>query len=306
MPLYDKAPGRNKALSIKEQINKLLHETGLHIENEQSAYFILEQINYYRLMDYAENLKTDAASPKVDAEFSLEVLYDIYKFDCALRNLLLLILEHIEIELKTKIAYHLGMKYGAKALFSPAFFDDIRTASGQSVYHTLIQKLKSGVHKSKEHKQGHKKREIYDYPILELINFFTFGMLSSLFTLMKREDENALAREYGSDSKHLKSWILSLLEVRNICAHYGRLYSYQLSQKPKLYKEHKKYDNKDHSSLFLILLVMRRMLVKPKDDNPLNQNWKNYHASLVAIVKEHQSIDLDLIGFPENWKDVLQ
>ena len=53
---------------------------------------------------------------------------------------------------------------------------------------------------------------------------------------MKHEDKKAVAQIYGVKYTYLESWIEHIAFVRNICAHYGRLYNVNLSKTPALYK----------------------------------------------------------------------
>ena len=49
---------------------------------------------------------------------------------------------------------------------------------------------------------------------------------------MKHEDKKVVARIYGVKYTYLESWIEHIAFVRNICAHYGRLYNVNLSKTP--------------------------------------------------------------------------
>lgn len=57
---------------------------------------------------------------------------------------------------------------------------------------------------------------------------------------MKQEDKKAVAQIYGVKYAYLESWIEHIAFVRNICAHYGRLYNVNLSKTPALYKQYTK------------------------------------------------------------------
>jgi len=120
-------------------------------------------------------------------------------------------------------------------------------------------------------------------------------MLSSIFTLMLPEDKAVVAANYHTDAYHLKSWILALVEIRNTCAHYGRIYNMPFKQTPTLYKEHRPYQS---NRLFSILLVLKRMTQG-------DVAWRNFKASLIGLIESYPEANLFTMGFPENWKDVL-
>lgn len=49
---------------------------------------------------------------------------------------------------------------------------------------------------------------------------------------MKNADKKAVATTFGIGYTYFESWIESIAYVRNICAHYGRLYNAKLSKTP--------------------------------------------------------------------------
>lgn len=115
---------------------------------------------------------------------------------------------------------------------------------------------------------------------------------------MQPEDQKSIAAFYNVSYKHLGGWIQALVEVRNICAHYGRLYNMPLSQTPYLFKEYKQYRSGDINKLFPVLLVLRRMT----KDRPY---WNTFYNTLEALVDQYHEVQLPFMGFPENWKEVL-
>lgn len=110
------------------------------------------------------------------------------------------------------------------------------------------------------------------------------------------EDRKAVAKEFSTDSHHLHSWLLALVEIRNICAHANRIYNMPLKQSPKLFSEYAKYG--DTNKLFPVILIMKRML----DGQPI---WESFAKSLNMIISSNRRVELVCLGFPDNWKDIL-
>ncbi len=81
----------------------------------------------------------------------------------------------------------------------------------------------------------HDLRYLGHFPIWVAIELFTFGSLSSLYSILNWDDKRQIASLYNAKPQYLSSWILSLVEIRNICAHYSRLYNMPLKQMPRLY-----------------------------------------------------------------------
>ena len=87
-------------------------------------------------------------------------------------------------------------------------------------------------------KNFHENYEGGNLPIYALVEVFSFGTLSKFYKNMKNPDKKAIAKSFGVGYTYFESWLESISYVRNICAHYGRLYNAKLSKTPILYKEY--------------------------------------------------------------------
>ena len=59
------------------------------------------------------------------------------------------------------------------------------------------------------------------FPLWVISELFTFGMLSYFYYDLTTADKKAFA---GADYKNMIRWMRCCTDLRNICAHYGRLY----------------------------------------------------------------------------------
>lgn len=94
MTRYNKPP-----LNYSEQV-KLLESRGLIIENKKKAERLLANISYYRLSAYMLPYKVCMNGVIQDifkAGTTLDMVYDLYKFDRKLRLLLFDAIERIEV-----------------------------------------------------------------------------------------------------------------------------------------------------------------------------------------------------------------
>ncbi len=69
--------------------------------------------------------------------------------------------------------------------------------------------------------------ENYDgvFPIWVITELFTFGMLSYFYADLKTPDKKFLARQlYNTVPQNMTSYLRCVTDMRNIVAHYGRLY----------------------------------------------------------------------------------
>ena len=91
--------------------------------------------------------------------------------------------------------------------------------------------------------------------------------------------------------------IESIAHVRNICAHYGRLYNAKLTKTPALYKEYKKRGIHNYH-VFAVLLCMKELL-------PNDYRWEIFVDSLDQLLKAHPAVKKDTMGFPDCWQKLL-
>lgn len=289
------------ALTFEQQIERLKTIHNLTIMHEDSALKILEKVNYYRLSAYGIGLKKDANSEEYRDDITLEHIFRLYCFDSEFRNDIIHIVEHLEVQLRTQISYYLAIKYGPEGYVDVRNFNDKKNRNGKSVHGTIMDSFKNEVKHCKNLPFVKHHQDVYDghFPIWAAVELMTFGNITSIFDIMKSEDQKSISSFYATSPNHLKSWMLALVEIRNICAHYNRLYNMPLKQTPFLYKENLKYRSKQNK-VFPIFLVIKRMLHS-------NEQWESFLRDIVKTISKYQDIViLSFIGFPPDWKNILQ
>ncbi len=134
-------------------------------------------------------------------------------------------------------------------------------------------------------------------PIYALVEVFSFGTLSKFYKNMKNLDKKAVAKNFGVGYKYLESWLESISYVRNICAHYGRLYNAKLSKTPLLYKDYTKLGI-GNNRIFGVMLCMKHILSN-------DEHWNSYVEKIQILIDEYEVVDVKTMGFPDNWKEIL-
>lgn len=280
------------------QIEQLEKEHALIIDDHVEAIQILSTVSYYRLSAYGIGIKCAENTEHYLPGITLRHLYRLHQFDSRFRTLLMPLIETLEIELRTKIAYHLVMTYGADVLYNELNFQLLERKDGKTWHSWLLCQFKNEMDRQKDKPLVRHHIEKYGgrFPLWAAVELFSFGMLSTLYKIMKEEDKVAVAKQFSTATKYMKSWILALLEVRNMCAHYGRLYNMPLMQSPRLYGENTKYRS---NRVFPLLLTIRRMLGK-------RQEWTTFYTSLIGLMDEYPEVRLSFIGFPVEWRECLE
>lgn len=289
------------ALTYKAQIDRLINVHNLKITNKNEAIKILKQVNYYRLSGYGIGLKKKNNPEEYRDGITLKHLYKLYCFDSALRNALVHLIEQLEIQLRAQISYLLAIKYGPEGYMNISNFSDKVTKDGDSVHNRIIKKFEEESNRQKNipFVKHHITKYKRHFPIWVAVELFTFGNLSSLYSILKKEDQKEIASIYKTKPEYLTSWILSMVEIRNICAHYVRLYNMPLKQEPRLYSEHRKYASKRIHKLFPALIVLRRMTCP-------TEHWENFYNQLKKLMDSYQDVvNLSFMDFPAEWEKVL-
>lgn len=289
------------ALTYEEQITRFKTAHSLLIEDDAAALDILKKVNYYRLSAYGIGLtKKDDRERYIDG-ISLEHIYRLYQFDSLFRNTLIHVIEQLEIQLRTQISNYLALKYGPECYMNPDYFTEKQTKNGELIHSSVVESFKKECDRQKNAPFVKHHNEKYEghFPIWVAIELFTFGNLSSLYNIMKHEDQKEIAHFYNTEPKYLGSWILALVEIRNICAHYSRLYNMPLKQTPHLYSENQNYKIGTRNKVFPALIVIKRMLNS-------DARWTDFESQLESLMGEYNDVViLPFMGFPKEWKNVL-
>lgn len=131
----------------------------------------------------------------------------------------------------------------------------------------------------------------------------TFGKLSRLYTGLKNDAEKQkIAKHFYLPSTILSSWFVYLTNVRNICAHYSRLWNRKITaDRPTIptrekYKFHGILPESFNSSIYGIASLIERLL---RPINPSN----SFIEKLTTLIDDNPNIDIRKMGIPLNWKE---
>lgn len=273
--------------TFEEQI-QILKSRGLIVRNEDLAIRTLQRINYYRFGAYGLSLKQ---RDQFISGTTFEQILSLYEFDRQFRYLILEMTEQVEIAFRTHISYYIAHTYGAMGHLDGRHF----------VKHDLFMvELEKEVKRSQEiFIKHHIKRYEGNIPVWVAIEVLSFGSLSKLFSNMKNEARNEIAdRNYRVPAIYLVSWLKCLSYIRNICAHYGRLYNRPLTSKPRLDRKAKDLGF-PQGKIFANIFILKELISDRK-------KWIDFITRLDALLAKYKDVvELDRIGFPEDWEAIL-
>lgn len=138
-----------------------------------------------------------------------------------MRRSLFSALEEIEISMRARLAYFHAHKY------SPVDYLDASIYSQSHKHQKFLDTFNREVEHSSNVPFVKHHQDSYNgvFPIWVAVELFSFGMLSYFYADLVLPDQKHFASEYYKTvPKNLKSWLRCATNLRNICAHYGRLY----------------------------------------------------------------------------------
>ena len=284
------------ARSYEEQAQRLFEVHNLRVENADRARHILSTVNYYRLTTYGKHLRRPDDPEKFIDGVTLDDLYDLYQFDMGLRHQLLPVLEFFEVQLRAKVSYHLAMTYGSTGYANAANFRLDKASQG--MHKNLMNKFRIEVKRLDDlaFVRHHQVKYGGKFPVWAAVELFSFGMLAQLYAILIEDDQWAVSREYRLTPEELYALIAAAVDVRNICAHYTRLYNQPIEDHPILPPDLAAYDS---DYVFPTILALKTVAGG-------HRVYGDMIRGIARLAEDFPQADLALCGFPEDWEDVLK
>ena len=280
-------------MTIDEQVENLKN-IGLIVDDEEYAKKILNDISYFRLIKaYSLNLKSKNGCYNKQTTF--KEIVDLYLFNSNFRQLIFPEIEKVEINVRCRLANFFAEQYGVLGYLQAENF------SNENYHAQFLEDIKEEVRRNSKAPFVCNFKENYEggnLPIYALVEVFSFGTLSKFYKNMLNKDKKAIAKTFGVGYTYFESWLESISYVRNICAHYGRIYNAKLSKTPILYKEYTQVGI-GNNRIYGVLLCLKYLL---KDDD----HWNLFVDKIELLFDKYPCVQISTMGFPENWKVLLE
>lgn len=205
--------------------------------------------------------------------------------------------------MRKKLAYQFALRYGPFQYTDYRYFPDL----DRDQHSKWLDDIRLEISRSKDYSFRHffeKYGDCHtDPPIWNTVETFTFGKTLTMYRGVSPVIKKTIASDFliPEQDTVLQSWLLTLNEVRNVCAHHGRLWNRILGNKPRLPYERKNPDwhkpvpiNTDR--MFGVLTILRYML-------KIAAPTSNWNSRLLSLFAEFPEIDLSWMGFPLDWCD---
>ena len=305
--------GKKIFKTLDEQI-EILKSKNLIVDDYDYAKRVIMRENYFFLMGYRHLfLSSDGKHFRDGTEF--REIYALFSFDRQLRNIIFKNILIIENNSKSIFSYVLSQKYGYREseYLRPQNYNQAPEKKRQ--VEDLLRKMKrqirvnGGQHEATKHYINN-----YGYvPLWVVVKVLSFGITSELFTIMKYSDQKEIADNFNVSVENLLIFLPVLSNFRNLCAHEDILFEHRTQKEIP--------DNKYHSSLkipmvndtyiygkcdlFSVMIIFKYLL--SEDDFKLLMNEISYEVDILAGKLKSLTLDgiLDRMGFPTNYKDIL-
>ena len=291
----------------------------------------------YPTAGLSEDQKEDYDNTFIE-KVSFDNIIDIYRFDTKLRSLCLDALEKIEIACGSALCEHMCTKYGGYWFIEEEHIKDIiverdkKDEDGKPVCDEKGKKVKEKVKVwgidilrerfSKLIEDNRKtaciahfnKKYNNSYPPYWIMNtLITFGLLSKIYASIKAEDKKEIADKFQIPASVLEDILISLSNIRNICAHYGRLWNRYIVTPPPDIKFNSKvfshYNITFHNAhnffpvFYIVAFMLKIIAPESKWCILVNELIKRYKEKTTLIAGGKSLISFEKMGFPVGWEE---
>lgn len=264
----------------------------------------LQMLGEFRFAGYAEFFRDGSGGYHPGA--TLEAVWRIYKFDSYLRLLCLEAISAIEVNVRAQLAYRFAHKYGQCAYLDQANFPNF--TSNATGFPRWESKINDAI--------SRERRELANYnttahsslspnaqpsfPIWVVAERMDFGTVLSFFNGVSPDIQKAVAATAGLPDVIAASWLLSLRELRNRCAHHYRIWNWRFRHITKIPRGRKFPEW--HSPAFpsnrrmgILLTICRYWLNRIDPGN----GWTE---RVFRLFDAYPEAPAGAMGLPEHWR----
>ncbi len=300
--------------NLDEQI-LILKEKGLIIKDEDYAKEILLRENYFFIMGYRHIFLRHDTTRKFKDGTTFEELYSLFVFDRMFRNIIFKNILIVENNYKSIFSYIMSKSYGYKErdYLDAKNFDNDKLKQRQ--INDLIRKVKRQFRvNGKNHMATSHYQENYGYiPLWIGIKVISFGLMSEMFSILKKENKEEIAKVYRLEPEEMEIYLPILANYRNLCAHEDIVFDHftQRMIPDNIYHNLLNIDKTNgeyvygKNDIFALIIILKRMLTSV--DFKMMMNEINYEFDKLSGKIHTISIDdvIDKMGFPPNYRDIM-
>ena len=306
--------GKKIFKTLDEQV-EILKNKGLVIDNVDYAKEILLRENYFFLNGYRHLFMKSSDNSMYIPGTKIEELSSLFLFDRKIRNIFFKNILIVENNVQSIISYQLSKKYGYKEkdYLNPNNF--VNNGAKRKQVSDLISKMKRQIKTNAvQHAATQHYVNNYGYiPLWVLVKVLSFGIVSELFSVLKKEDQYEIVDLYDLDIDVFSNYLVILSNYRNLCAHEDIMFDNRTQKYINDTKYHRilnspMMDNEfiyGKNDLYALVIILKSLL---KDNevkdmvNEIDKAISNLEFNLRSIPIDKV---LDRMGFPDNYMDIV-
>lgn len=309
---------RKPFVEVEKQI-EIQKNRNLIITDDEDTKRKIELGNYYNIFNGYKDIFLDntSSTEKYLSGTTFDEIYNLFLLDRELRSIFMKSILELENSLKSYSARVFSKNYGPYGYLIAKNYD-CSTNNKICNVHNLLTRIQAVIGKQ----LGYSNQMIFHFisvdgqvPIWVLMNKMTIGELSRFFSCLYNKEQDSIAKFFGVSRKDLERYLDNLTYFRNVCAHDERFYNYR-TKKPipdtfihsalGLPKNKDNNYEKGKTDLFSLLIILKRIsepYVFEAFFDKLCILLRSYLDKIKTVSNEYF---LAQMGFPNNWKDILE
>ena len=269
------------------------------VGDRDSIEFLLTKVNYRTVRKFCRAIEKRTAGNQLTIKNVQTLAY----FDRSLQSVMLQGIGIVELKFRALLSRYLTDELGAFAHHHPENFKnaDFYNSFLDDYARELKYKLKGRAIVNAED-----FAEYGDVPIWQAVEILGLGTLSKLYrNIVSRDIRRGVADEFGVKFDTLASWLRTICEVRNRCAHFEDVCATPLTCLPKKIPGVTASNN----GAFYACLVIEKLIegneVAVEGYIP-NVHYTSYTDQLLSLVEKMPQPVFLAAGFPLNWMKQLK
>lgn len=288
---------------IPDQI-EILKQRGLKIVSSEETNHYFNHVGYFRLAGYWQFLQNNLISQTFYPGTTFKQVTDLYNFDRELKLLILDAIERIEVSFRAIMINHMCSAFGPDWISDTSLFFNYEKA--RDIIDTInIELDRSEEDFIKQHIRRYGRIE--QPPAWKTLQILSCGTLSKIYGNISSDikEKRIIANVYGLPKEEgLRSWMQVITVLRNCCAHHSRVCYRLFPIRPRQIRNVKLPwikncpvdDSIESRHLYYQLCVVRYFLHTACPGS-------NFSYRLMELLVKYPEIELDRMGFPENWEE---
>lgn len=259
------------------------------------AAFLTERIGYTTLRQYCSLIEKSG-----NLQRDLSALHALVDFDRELRTLFMKWIGIFESQFRSRYANAMALEYGPFAhrdvshFKNREYFDEFLEVYSREFGY----KLEAGNESVRAAFESDG-----DLPIWRAVEILPFGALSKMYRntaskAVRFQVADAFRVKYGM----LSSWLRTLSEIRNRCAHFSPLVCKPLVARPKRIPG----IDADNGGIFYVALLLIQLTQTDALHDDVRTNYDiGFICDMLRLAEPKPAPLLALSGFPGHWKDAM-